>query len=93
MTTEFDPEKDMSNRRKHGFGLVAAQALFEGPFIEEEDRRKAYDETRFIAIGPLAALDNRLFVAIYTWRESKRRIISFRKANDREARKYRDRHP
>jgi uncharacterized protein len=90
---EFDPEKDMVNRSKHGFPLIAAQAVFEGPFIEEEDRRYPYGETRFIAIGPIAALDNRLFVAVYTWRDGKRRIINFRKANDREARKYRDRHP
>lgn len=54
----------MINRRKHGFALPAAQALFEGPFIEEEDRRFDYGETRFIAIGPIAALDNRLFVAV-----------------------------
>lgn len=89
---EFDPDKDVINRRKHGFALIAAQAVFAGPFIEEEDRRNAYGESRFIAIGPIAALDNRLFVAVYTWREGQRRVMSFRKANDKEVRKYRDRH-
>ncbi len=89
---EFDPDKDVINRRKQGFALIAAQRVFEGPLIEEEDRRYAYGESRFIAIGPIAALDNRLFVAVYTWREGQRRVMSFRKANDKEVRKYRDRH-
>ena len=92
MAFEFDPDKDMINRRKHGFTLIAAQALFKGPFIEEEDTRYSYGETRFVALGPIAALDNRLFVAVYTWREGTRRVISFRKANEKEIRKYRDGH-
>jgi len=34
---------------EHGLPLDAAQLLFDGPFIEEEDRRSDYGETRFIA--------------------------------------------
>ena len=90
MPFEFDSVKDAENRSKHSYSLAAAVALFDGRFVEEEDVRFDYMETRFTAIGPIADLDNRLFVAVYTWRDGKRRIISFRKANDREARKYRD---
>ena len=87
---EYDLRKDAENRRKHTYSLAAAEAVFEGPFIEEEDVRADYGETRFIAIGPLSETDDRLFVTVYTWRSAQRRIISFRKANAREVRKYRD---
>ena len=93
MEIEFDVAKDAANQRKHDLPLGAAELLFHGPFIEEEDNRRAYGETRFIATGPIAAFDDRLFVVIYTWRDSIRRVISFRKANDREIRQYRASHP
>lgn len=86
---EFDPVKDEQNRKRRALPLQFAALLFEGPYIEEEDDRYDYGETRFVATGPIAALGDRLFVVVYTWRGPVRRIISFRKANDREARKYR----
>ena len=85
---EYDMAKDVENQRKHGFPLEVAELLFHGRFVEEEDRREDYGETRFIATGPIAAFGDRIFVVIYTWRETVRRVISFRKANDREVRKY-----
>lgn len=88
---EFDPMKDDENRRKHGLPLEAADFLFDGPYIEEEDRRGNYGETRFIATGPVERLENRICVAVYTWREGVRRVISFRKANEREVKTYRAR--
>lgn len=89
---EYDPVKDAENIAKHGLALIGATRLFEGPFIEEEDGRFDYDETRFVAIGPVSSLADRICVAVYTWRDGKRRVISFRKANDREIRKYRSSH-
>ena len=80
--------KDEDNIRTRGLPLGAAELLFTGPFVEEEDARIDYGATRFVATGPIAALGNRIFVVVYTWRENIRRIISFRKANDREIRKY-----
>ncbi|MBV9841594.1 MAG: BrnT family toxin [Sphingomonadaceae bacterium] len=85
---EFDPMKDEQNQSKHGLPLELAPLVFEGPFIEEEDRREDYGETRIVATGPIAPLGDRLCVVVYTWRDAQRRIISFRKANDREVRKY-----
>ena len=85
--------KDEDNIRTRGLPLGAAELLFTGPFVEEEDARIDYGETRFVATGPIAALGNRIFVVVYTWRENIRRIISFRKANDREIRKYRASNP
>lgn len=92
MAFEFDPEKDIINIAKHSYSLSGAPAVFQGPYIEEEDARFDYEETRFVAIGPIAALYDRLFVVVYTWRGANRRLISFRKANDKEIRKYRDSH-
>ena len=89
---DFDEAKDRENLRKHGLPLEVAELLFHGPFVEEEDRRREYGETRFIATGPIATFDDRIFVVVYTWRENIRRIISFRKANDREIRKYQASH-
>ena len=85
--------KDEDNIRTRGLPLGAAELLFTGPFVEEEDARIDYGETRFVATGPIAALGDRIFVVVYTWRENIRRIISFRKANDREIRKYRASNP
>ena len=86
---EYDLVKNAANIEKHGLPFQLAELLFDGPFVEEEDARKDYGEPRFIATGPIAVLENRIFVVIYTWRGSTRRIVSFRKANDREIRKYR----
>ena len=86
---EFDPMKDAENQRKRGLPLELAELLFHGAFVEEEDWREEYGETRFIATGPIAAFGDRIFVVVYTWRDTIRRVISFRKANEREVRKYR----
>ena len=50
--------------------------------IVQDSRR---DEPRFIATG---FIGNRLHVAAYTRRGDKRRIISLRKANQREAKNH-----
>jgi uncharacterized protein len=90
---EFDPEKDNKNIKLRGFSLALGVGLFEGPFVEEEDLRRHYDETRFIATGPVPEMGDRICVIVYTWRNGIRRLISFRKANDREIRKYSQSYP
>jgi uncharacterized protein len=92
MSFEFDPAKNAENRAKHRLSLSAAIDVFDGPFIEEVDDRSDYGETRFIATGPIPAVGGRLFVVVYTWRNANRRLISFRKANEREVRKYHNSH-
>ena len=90
---EFDPEKGKLNRGKHKVMIDLGAEIFDRDYIEEEDARNDYGETRFVAIGPVASLGDRICVVVYTWRDAKRRLISFRKANDREVRKYRRSHP
>lgn len=89
MAIEFDPDKAMINRDKHDLNLVLGSEIFDRPHIEEEDDRYEYGETRFVAIGPVASLNDRICAVVYTWRGNDRRLISFRKANDREVRRYR----
>ena len=89
---ELDADKDTINRAKHGLPLDWGVYIFDGPFIEEEDARFEYDETRFLAIGPVSQMDDRICLVVYTWRGTTRRLISFRKANDKEIVKYRQSH-
>ncbi len=85
MKIEFDSKKNKRNISKHGIPLSFAAVLFDSDFIEIEDTRRNYRESRFIAIGHI---EERLFVCVYTWRGEIRRIISLRKANMREINAY-----
>ena len=93
MDFELDDDKDIINRRKHGLPLDMGIYVFDHDFIEELDARFDYDETRFVATGPVAMIRDRICVVVYTWRGTSRRLISFRKANDKEIAKYRQSYP
>jgi uncharacterized DUF497 family protein len=81
----FDPAKDAVNRTKHGVSLALAEVLFAGPHVSMIDDRFDYGEAREVAFG---FVNGRLFVCVYADRESERRVISLRKANKREVRRY-----
>jgi uncharacterized DUF497 family protein len=85
MDFEWDAAKDAENRRKHGLPLAAAARLDWSLAVRNEDRRRDYGEQRWTAIAPLAG---RLHVCAYTLRKDHVRIISLRKANERERRRY-----
>jgi uncharacterized protein len=89
---DFDPVKSAENVENRGLPFNLAPLIFDGPFIEEQDERFEYGETRFVATGPIEEFGGRVFVVVYMWRDNIRRIISFRKANDKEVRKYRAHH-
>jgi uncharacterized protein len=82
---EFDPSKDEANRAKHGVSLALAEILFAGPHLALEDDRFDYGEVRRIAFGHIR---ERLFVCVFVDRASARRIISLRRANSREVKRY-----
>jgi uncharacterized protein len=82
---EFDPWKDEANRAKHGVSLALAEVLFGSPHLTVEDDRFDYGEVRRIAFGHIR---ERLFVCVFVDRGSTRRIISLRKANSREVKRY-----
>lgn len=81
----FDPAKDAVNRAKHGVSLALAEVLFAGAHMTVTDDRFDYGEVRQIAFGHIR---DRLFVCVYADRGDERRVISLRKANEREVRRY-----
>ena len=82
---EWDEAKAARTLRERGISFELAREVFTELAIEREDERKDYGEHRSEVIGPVRG---RLTVVIYTWRGERRRLISVRKANDREVRFY-----
>ncbi len=85
MDYEWDPKKAKNNLAKHGVLFADAVAVFsDDSAITIEDKRAS--EERFVTMG-MDAL-GRVLVVAYTWREETIRIISARKATERERRSY-----
>ncbi len=81
MPIEFDPAKSEKNAAERGlpFSMVVE---FDFDTAEvTEDTRRAYPERRFVAAGYIGA---RLHVVCFTPIKGGIRVISFRKANQRE---------
>lgn len=86
MRITFDPAKDTANIAKHGVSLTfAAQIMADPNRVEILDLRFDYSEDRWAVFG---MVENRVWVCIYTPRGETHRIISVRKANDREVSQY-----
>ena len=81
----FDPAKDLINRHKHGVSLALGEILFTGQHVTVLDDRFDYGEARQVAFG---FVQKRLCVCVYVDRGPDRRIISLRKANQREVQRY-----
>ena len=69
-----------------GLDFHDARIVFEGQTLNWRDDRFDYGEPRMITVGFLAG---RMVVIAWTPRGTARRIISMRKANEREQKKYR----
>lgn len=87
MRYEHDPEKLALNVAKHGVWFHLAEEFEWETATIEVDSRRSYGETRFKATG---LVGTRLYLMIFCFRSAAVRIISFRKANSREARRYAD---
>jgi len=85
MEIEFDPEKRNKTLVERGLDFLQASEVFAGRHFTLEDCRENYKELRYITLGKL---DGRMVVMVWTPRGSARRIISMRKANDREQERY-----
>jgi len=83
----WDPDKAVANLAKHKVPFELAEYVFADLAAEVEDVRWDYGEPRIQAYGRIAG---RLFQCVYTWRDDGRTrwIISLRKANKREVRRY-----
>ena len=85
MDIEFDILKRTLTLAERGIDMARVGEIFERPTLTFIDDREDYGELRHITIG---FLDERMVVAVWTQRVNTRRIISLRKANDREQQAY-----
>lgn len=85
MEVEYDPGKRAATLRKRGLDMARAAEIFDGPHISGEDDRRDYGEVRWFTVG---FLEDRMMAIVWTWRGDVVRIISMRKANERERKIY-----
>ncbi len=85
MEIEFDPAKDAENIAKHGLSLAEAARFEMSEAVVMVDDRFDYLETRRRAYGRMDGLGHCL---IFTYRENSVRVISFRRAHEKEMRRY-----
>ncbi|MCJ2090614.1 BrnT family toxin [Methylobacterium sp. E-005] len=81
MRITYDAEKRARTLRERGLDFERCAEIFDGTEVTGQDTRGDYGETRWITVG---YLDDRLVVTVWTERDGDRRIISLRKANERE---------
>jgi uncharacterized DUF497 family protein len=89
MLIEFDPAKNDKNIAERGLSFERAAEFDFGSAIVDTDDRKVYAEVRYVAVG---FLESRLHVLCFTPIEGGIRVISFRKANNREIKAYEQTH-
>lgn len=85
MRIGFDSAKRDKTLAERGLDFSRAGEVFAGATVTLEDTRQDYGEPRFITVG---TLDARVVVLVWTPRGEVRRIISMRKANDREIERF-----
>ncbi len=85
MRIEFDADKRARALAERGLDFARAAEVFAGPSATVPDERQNYGEERYITMGALAA---RMVVVVWTPRGEVRRIISMRKANEREIERF-----
>jgi uncharacterized DUF497 family protein len=84
---DWDEEKAKKNKSKHKISFHEAATIFADPLIATMfDPDHSDEEDRFISIG--RSLQGRLLVVSYTERDGITRLISCRKAEPVERRKY-----
>jgi uncharacterized DUF497 family protein len=92
MNFDWDNNKNQSNIAKHGISFEEAITIFDDPnILNYEDTRFNYRETRFVSIGQIILVTQEktvIIVVIHTQRNQTIRLISARKANERERKRY-----
>jgi hypothetical protein len=81
----FDPAKNERNIANRGISFEVAEHFEWDTAMIAEDLRKEYGEPRFQALGFIAG---RLHAMVFTPRAGKIQVISLRRANRREVRRY-----
>jgi uncharacterized DUF497 family protein len=90
MEFEWDPEKEILNRRKHGVGFDEASTVFDDDLaIAIPDATHSMMEQRFGLFGMAAS--GRLLLVLFTDRGGAIRLISSRRMTQPEIRRYEER--
>ena len=85
MKFTWSERKRSLNLKQHALDFVDAPSVFAGLTFTFEDDRFPYQEQRFVTLGLLAGIP---VSVVHTETTHEIRIISFRKATQREARIY-----
>jgi uncharacterized protein len=86
MRFEWDERKAAQNLAKHRVPFDYAVRVFLDPHrLDSEDKRRESGEERRLTLG---RIEWRVYAVAYTKRRESIRLISARKANQREERKY-----
>lgn len=85
MRITFDPAKRAKTLEERGLDFAEAADVFAGKSYSAEDLRFGYPETRIQTIGFLAG---RMVMVVWTPHGEERHVISMRKCNAREQKKY-----
>lgn len=81
---EWDPEKNIANRRKHGLSFDEAALIFDGPVLTAPDHSTG--EVRDKSFGLLGGMV--VVCVVHTERSGRIRIISARKATASERKQF-----
>ena len=81
----FDPEKDARNLREREISLARFADMEPDSMLTVPDVRRDYGEPRLRVFG---RIHGRLHLAVITRRADVTRVISLRRANEREQRTY-----
>ena len=81
----WSEDKRRINITKHGLDFVGCEAIFDHPVISWEDDREAYSEQRLCLIGWFNGV---LLHMTYTERKDDLHVISLRRAEKHEIRRY-----
>lgn len=85
MKITFDPKKNADNIRDRQLPFDDVVELDWSSAVIIEDVRKDYGEHRFRVLG---YIEDRLYAVVFTPRKDAVHVISFRKANSREVKRY-----
>ncbi len=85
MKLDWDEAKRQRTLAERGLDFADVASIEWEKAITLEDIRQPYPETRFITYAPIR---DRLCVIAWCYRDAALRVISMRKANAREMRKY-----
>ena len=82
---EWDEQNNLLNIEKHGLSFELAAEVFTETHLTRQNARFDYGEDRYLTTG---SLKERIVTVAHTLRNEAIRIVSMRKANEREQKIY-----